>query len=481
MTDRKRDLFEPVVDAEKLNPAFVHMRTSPASEPARLMAKEVYQEFPNPDGNFVEQFQTTGYDSRIFELYLYAYLSRSQYRVNRDCEQPDFIVAKEGVTVAIEATTVNPTQLENGINSHHLGELTQEELQEKLNNELPIRFGGPLFSKLSKRYWELEQCRAIPLVFAIEAFHEEGSLYFSDSSLAQYLYGLKQFPDWMEDGHLVVRSERLQKHKLGVKLIPSNFFEQPDTEYVSAVIFSNSGTYAKFLRMGYQAGYHHGNFQMIRSGNCYNPDPDATEPLQFAYELDDPPILEGWGQGLVVLHNPRALFPVPRGYFVDAAETYIEDGQVKSDVPRFHPYMSQTLQIRLKRGLIDSPEACKLPIESILECEFNSQKPARHPATTTLAVEKEWFADRDRIILGALLLDRTDDDWVYVVLGRDEMGTFRWIDGESSIQGRDRARQRLLATMRRILKSGRKVLVLMKSWIFFTLWKSKPSYTNPTL
>ena len=76
---------------------------------------------------------------------------------------------------------------------------------------------------------------------------------------------------------------------------------------------------------------------------------------------------------------------------------------------------------------------------------------------TAIAVEKEWFADRERIILGALLLDRTDEDWVYLVLGRDELGTFRWIDGESSIRNRDQGRQRLLTTMQRILGSGQKV------------------------
>ena len=79
-----KGLFEPTVDTSKLNPAFERMRISPASEPARLMADEVFQDFSDPDGNFVEQFQSTGYDSRVFELYLCAYLSRSGYTVNRD-------------------------------------------------------------------------------------------------------------------------------------------------------------------------------------------------------------------------------------------------------------------------------------------------------------------------------------------------------------------------------------------------------------
>jgi hypothetical protein len=36
------------------------------------MLREVYAEFPDPDGNFVEQFQTSGLDARTFELFLFA-------------------------------------------------------------------------------------------------------------------------------------------------------------------------------------------------------------------------------------------------------------------------------------------------------------------------------------------------------------------------------------------------------------------------
>lgn len=450
------DLFEPVVDAKKLNRAFEYMRTSLTAEPARFMANEIFQDFRDTDGNFIEQFQTTGFDSRIFELYFYAYLSRSGYSINRDHKNPDFIVSRGGVAIAIEATTVNPTQMKDTINTRKIADLTAEELLEKQNDELPIRFGGPLFSKLNKKYWELEQCRDIPMVFAIEAFHEEGSLYFSDSSLGQYLYGLRHYPDWDEDGHLVVMSKEVKEHKRGAKVIPSKFFGQPNSEHVSAVIFSNSGTYTKFCRMGYQAGYYRGNMRVVRRGCCYDPDPDATKPLEFSYEVDDPTVAESWGQGLMVFHNPHAQLPVPRGYFVDAAETYIENGQMKADVPRFHPCMSQTIFIPIDRGPFDSEEE-KLPIQSLLKCEFDAFRPARCPTTPFIAVEKEWFADRQRTILGALLLDRTDKDWAYIVLGRDEKCIFRWIDGDVSVKDRRQAREQLLATMQRILESGRKV------------------------
>ena len=56
------------------------------------MLEDVFDSFEDPDGNFKEQFQTTGFDSRFFELYLYSYFSRSGFSVDRSHPYPDFIV-----------------------------------------------------------------------------------------------------------------------------------------------------------------------------------------------------------------------------------------------------------------------------------------------------------------------------------------------------------------------------------------------------
>lgn len=237
--------------------------------------------------------------------------------------------------------TINPTRAADGRQSSRK-RLTPEEVNEKQLNELPIRFGGPLFSKLKRKYWELEHCRDLPFVIAIEAFHEEGSLGFSSHALGQYLYGLRGFPSWTESGQLVVDFKEIEKHELGTKVIPSNFFGQPDAAHVSAVLFSNSGTWSKFTRMGYLAGYHRGNVKMVRTGTSYNPDPNSGTPLSFSYDLDDPPWEEEWGQGLVLIHNPTARHPLPKGYFPAAVDEYLLNGKVVGDVPRTHVYGSLT-------------------------------------------------------------------------------------------------------------------------------------------
>ena len=279
---------------------------------------QVYQDFEDPDGNFLEQFQTTGFDARLFELYLFAYFSNSGFEVDRTHASPDFVVTRDGVTVSVEATTVNPSQGNLFAGESLPSSLDPRELARFQNEELPIRFGSPLFSKLKNRYWEMEHSKGRPLIIAIQAFFNEESLTLADSGLTQYLYGQRTTAGWTHEGNLAINTDAVESHTLGDKTIPSNFFEQPDTEYVSAVVFTNSGTHAKFTRMGYQQGFGTEHFHISRSGYCYNPDPDAMDPTYFEYDLAEPPLVESWGQGLVGNHNPNALFPLPRYYFPDA-------------------------------------------------------------------------------------------------------------------------------------------------------------------
>jgi hypothetical protein len=69
--------------------------------------------------------------------------------------------------------------------------------------------------------------------------------------------------------------------------------------------------------------------------------------------------------------------------------------------------------------------------------------------------EVEWWSDLDEHVLGAVLLDTTDQDWAWVALGRDEKGLFRAIDLEVSIETQRKASPRLrvrLQNMRSLTK-----------------------------
>ena len=68
--------------------------------------------------------------------------------------------------------------------------------------------------------------------------------------------------------------------------------------------------------------------------------------------------------------------------------------------------------------------------------------------------EVEWFSDLLRRVLGTVVRDRIDDDWSYVVLGRDEHGIFRAIDFKVSLPTQETAAEQLGEKMREHLSTG---------------------------
>jgi hypothetical protein len=322
----KPPLLQPVVAEDKLYAKFKWISTAPEAACARAMLNDVYRDFTDPDGNFVEQFQSTAFDARYFEFYLFAYLQRSGYKIDRTYAFPDFIVERGGARAAIEATTTNPSTSGALKDAKKIADLTPDELLNYTQNELAIRFGGPLNANFRKRYWDQPQCAGLPLVFAIATFHDEDALGLTDNALMRYLYGTTTTGEWSDDGRLKVSSQAVKKHAARGKEIPSHFFGQQDTENISAVLFTNSGTHAKFSRTGYQHGYETDEIEIFRFGKSYTMDNDAKDPTHFAYRLSEPQVVETWGQGLCVMHDPNAINPLPKDFFVDAVQCYQEHG-----------------------------------------------------------------------------------------------------------------------------------------------------------
>lgn len=458
-----KSLFRLVVPEEKLNESFQLVRTAVNSEPTRRMLDDIYQEFQDLDGNFVEQFQTTGFDNRVLELYLFAYFSRSGFEIHRDHAYPDFIVTRNGLTVAVEATTVNPPR--NGVVKElgrSLQEISEEDAEDFFRNEMPIRFGSPLYSKLRKKYWELEHCKNKPLVIVIEAFHENDAHWISDGSLINYLYGSRDIASWGTDGSLNIVRKPVDKHQLGEKEIPSNFFRQPDAENISAVVFTNSATSGKFSRMGYQHGYANDAILMSRAGFWFNPEPFARDPTFLSYELARPPFVEPWGQGLVVFHNPDCKHPVPRNFFPNAVQGYIdESSRFIAEHADWHPISSKTLslyvgpELATMRGMPGMQS--NVAVGAISKQDFTKSCPFRLEDSNPIGEEQGWYADETGSFVGAVFLDKSDQDWGFVVLGRDQYFDFRCIEVESSIATRDQARIELQFTIAKLLSSPQRI------------------------
>ena len=307
--------------------------------PARDKLREVWARFPNPDSHFIREFQTRGFDARIWELVLAAAGGFGPYKVSRPYEAPDFLFERDGIGVWIEATTANPTA-----RPRHNTEAPEDELQIKfheLNNVVPIRLGSPLYSKLSKAYWNQAHVAGQPFAIAIEDFADEGPIRTSDAPLFRYLYGMEHRVVSLPGEPVRIELAKVPSHKHGAKEIPSGFFDLPGAENVSAVIFSNEGTLMKFNRMGFDFETHPG-VRMVRVGFEVDFDPAATRPATFGYLVGD--FGEEWGHGLAVYHNPNAIHPIPIGFFEDfSGRHWFDSDQYENLFREFSPHSSVTV------------------------------------------------------------------------------------------------------------------------------------------
>jgi hypothetical protein len=205
---RPVDFFQPVRAPERLNPDFVRLATEEGYSPARSIIESMTRWYEDPDGNFVEQFQTTGFDARIWELYLFAALSEAGYRIDRSVPVRDFAVKGLLGEFCVEATTINPTlDVEGKVVPLPPRDTPEQELL-YAREYLPVRYAGPLTTKLARRYWEEPDVKGTPLVFAIQDFHELMSMTWSRSGLPIYLYGYVHEAKREENGLLTIGEPR---------------------------------------------------------------------------------------------------------------------------------------------------------------------------------------------------------------------------------------------------------------------------------
>jgi hypothetical protein len=346
------DLFGLQAPAESLHASFRLLSSGAHWTPARTIMSEMMRHFVDVDGNFVQQFQTTAFDARIWELFLYAALLELGLYVSKEHEAPDFEVQTGRRKAFIEAVIVGRSPkdppLANRSDGHPCLRST-EEMRELLKTRVPIRFGSALFSKLNRKtpYWELDHVKGHPLIFAVADFHEDQSMTWTSPALIEYLYGVTHEFIFDNKGQLVITPVKIETHEHEGKTIPSGYFFQPHAENVSAVLFSSTGTISKFNRMGMLAGFGLPNQRLYRTGMRHRHDSNAALPQPFFHEVKQGVVTETWSEGLSMFHNPRAERPVDPGMFPGIAHHFFENGQIKSLLPEFHPYTSFTWNMML--------------------------------------------------------------------------------------------------------------------------------------
>lgn len=334
---QQMDFFTPRHPIERLNPTFATLVRNEEFSPARGIVESLMFYFEDPDGNFVEQFQSTAFNARIWELYLFAVLAEDRCVIDRTHPAPDYLYTGIFGEAFLEAVTVNPNEAgEPGYPQDG------EALQDYKRNYLPIKFSGPLTSKLNKRYWEKPYINNRPIILAIADFHQPSSMGRSQDALLSYLYGQRFERQYDDKGRLTIHTEPLTGHEWHGKKVPSGFFNLPDAENISAIISTGEETILKFSRMGLRAGFGSKRVQMTVSGWRCVEHPTRVPPERFELNARSPKYEEFWIDGLQVYHNPRANKRLDIRMFGDATHHRWRNGRLDSVYVDHSPFGVET-------------------------------------------------------------------------------------------------------------------------------------------
>ncbi|WP_248740942.1 hypothetical protein [Pseudomonas sp. MWU12-2029] len=329
------DFFTPLEKTKQpLNPSFLSLTTLEGYSPAKEIIEPMMRWYEDADGNFIEQFQTTGFDSRIWELYLFSLFTEAGYSIDKSSAIPDFCCSGIPGKFSVEATTVNASRDKKGNIVPPPTISTKEEFMAVQRDYFPIKFAGPLTDKLKKRYWERENVSGKPFILAIQDFHTPIAMTISRDALPTYLYGIREAENSTQENPAY---ETIEFHKWGEKTIPSNFFSLDGAENISAVIFNSSATISKFNRIGLQSGFGSNRTRLQRFGTAYI-NGTVTEYNHRVSEYSKP---EMWSEGLEVFHNPRAIHPLRMEMLPGAAHHFLMDtGAIESWLPAWQPIQS---------------------------------------------------------------------------------------------------------------------------------------------
>jgi len=446
-----QDLFKSIVKEDKHSRIYRSIRDDDHQLPIKMMILEAFSSFENIDGNFIEQFQTTGFDARLFELYVWMCIKESGFNIDRSYKYPDFLVSKGIQKFAIEVTTAtgglpvdekfitSPDDVDPFVSR----DIYSDEFQRYMSNDVPLMFSSSILSKLRKQYWLTDHCKDIPFIIFIGGFFDDMASIYSSWPLISVLFGIEHANN--EIG--LPYGKFIESHdKSGVK-IPSGVFNMPtddwtDMKHVSAVAFSNGGTTAKFRRMGWYKGYYKTYNETIRSGICVNK--SGTVPIEFEYSLSEPPVREKWNDEVILIKNPNALHPLPDKLFNAYSKVFIDDnGILQLTVPRDNMGVisSNTMVYGSNDIEITNPN-----IGRITKAEFDSYK--RCSRSNSGLKEVNWFKSISGQKIGVLCMkEGISINFVYRVFTKGDGVAYKYCVESGEINNEGDAVDRLVEEM----------------------------------
>ncbi len=337
-------MTKQIVEDSKLHPLFKKLIHDAGYDPAYQLITEISKEFNDIDGNLAQQFQTTGFNQRLWEILLFEFFKENNFAIKRENANPDFFIVKDGLEIAVEAVTSNPSD-----NDEETEKLVSKALNFKnpeeqkaasrfLIDQMTIKIGSALYSKLKKKYWEKDHIKGKPLILAIESFHHSHANYFPDYKIVSYLYGFVTSQELDKNGNPLYKNEFIKEYTHDGKTIPYGFFNLDESKNISAIIFTNTGNIDKFNRMGSQIGYSNKNVILFRAGTYYTPEKVAY----FQYYVGSGEHIETWSEGFCIYHNPNAIIPLSKDLFRPNRQMWVTENGFSGYMPEFYPYTSLT-------------------------------------------------------------------------------------------------------------------------------------------
>lgn len=346
------NLLQKVSDLKKTSKNFDMLLGQDGFSPARREIDTIPQTFIDKDGNFRKQFQSTEFNQRFWELLLYKSFTENNFEVvNSPHESPDFELEKNGLRVFVEAVSSNVTDndkisplLLRGLKSN-LIESVKAFIGEQLLNQYSLKISNALYSKLQKEYWELDWVNDSPIIIAINSFHNPYTSMIPDAKIIEFLYKKKLNIRTDPFGNQKSEYSRTSDIEFNKRKKPSGFFNLPNSENISAVLFSNERPIWKFNRMGYLTS-DSANIIMNRYGFKYDAAPNALEPLEYSYQVNNQTHIESWNEGISIFHNPNAKNPLDRDLFSNFRQIWIGNGGTYDGfMPEFFPFTSMTMMM----------------------------------------------------------------------------------------------------------------------------------------
>jgi len=326
------DIFTPVVPEEEFHPNFKAILLDELVEKRAELSRWA-DGFPDRDGKFVREFQTT-FNSCFWEIYLFATLKEYGCSFDWSQQSPDFTINKDGGHFSVEAVTANSAQ---GKPSEWMR--TAETFKTKpdlnaLNREAIIRLSNAVHSK-AKRYEEhyakLPHVTRKPFVLAIAPFEQplfnlqynrpiKALLYDHYIDEQEYLENPSKYPYGPPEKHLgFIEKDNGAEIELGI-------FNDSRFEEVSAVLFSCTATWGKIDVMC------EGKDSKMIVNSVWGSEPYGAPVRRTGIQAE---YSETLTDGLQVYHNPFAKYPlrpevfrregVVQAYFDFDTDTWVEE------------------------------------------------------------------------------------------------------------------------------------------------------------